>query len=157
MTRADRRIKEDLAENRQNYSAEGKSIFTAAFLQEEATDWVKNLREFDEEGQALFPNQYLRIRYEDLLSNPYETLTRLWGSLQVASSFPEDRALIQGRLTRNRGAEEHARKESSLVENLKRGTAGGWQDWFTDADRQVFKETGGDSLIRWDYEKDLNW
>lgn len=157
MTRSDRQMKQDLTENYQNYSAEGKSIFTPAFLEAEAVDWARNLQEIDGEGQALFPDHYFCLRYEDLLSDPYEALTQLWTFLQVPPSFSEDRALIQGRLKRNPGAEDHARKESSLVENLKRGTAGGWQDWFTDTDRQAFKEMAGDTLVRWNYEKDLSW
>jgi hypothetical protein len=157
MARTDRRIKEDLTKNGQKYSAAGKSVFTPAFLLEEASSWAANLLEVDQEGRELFPDAYLPLRYEDLLSDPPREMRRVWDFLGVPASFPGDEGLIRGKMDYNPGAEDQARKGDALVENLKRGSRGGWQDWFTPRDREIFKDAAGAALIRWGYEKDPRW
>lgn len=41
--------------------------------------------------------------------------------------------------------------------NFREGKIGSWKNYFTEDHKKVFKETAGDLLIRWGYEKDLNW
>jgi hypothetical protein len=44
-----------------------------------------------------------------------------------------------------------------LAKLTEKGKRGGWRNLFTSRDKQIFKETAGQALIAWGYEKDLNW
>jgi hypothetical protein len=157
LTRADRRIRQGLAKNPELYSSTGKSIFTASDLQTEATDWGRNLEEIDREAQALFPNHYYCQKYEDLLAGPLEAMPKIWDFLQVPPSFRGDSALISEKMSKNPGAVEQARKQGDLVDKFKRGSTGGWQDWFTPTDRQIFNNAAGNTIVHWGYEENLSW
>jgi hypothetical protein len=139
------------------FSSTGDSIFTSDFLLEEASSWAMNLQEVDRESQKLFPDAYFSLRYEDLLADPAREMGRVWEFLQVPPTFPENEALIREKMDYNPGAEDQARKDDALVENLKRGSKGGWRDWFTARDRQIFKDAAGETLLHWGYEKDPGW
>ncbi|MDX1437721.1 MAG: sulfotransferase domain-containing protein, partial [Anaerolineales bacterium] len=123
-------------------------------LQTEASDWSRNLEEIDRQGRALFADQYHCLRFEDLLDRPLDALIAIWDFLQVQPSFPEAEDLIAESINRNPGAEEHVRKESDLVDGFKRGSTGGWRDWFTPQDRQFYIEFAGQALVDWGYEEE---
>jgi hypothetical protein len=40
---------------------------------------------------------------------------------------------------------------------LPKGKTGNWRNMFTQHDQELFKEVAGKLLIKWGYEKDLNW
>ena len=40
---------------------------------------------------------------------------------------------------------------------LPKGQAGNWSRLFTEKDKAVFKQVAGEILVKWKYEKDMNW
>jgi hypothetical protein len=48
-------------------------------------------------------------------------------------------------------------RNESIASFLPKGQSGNWQRLFTEKDKSVFKEVAGEMLVRWGYEKDLNW
>src|SRR5215208_6803131 len=79
----DIRIIEDLRKDQTPFTNGARSIFTEAFVRRVAGGWVKNLQETEDEARKLFGENYLGMRYEDLLSTPFEELTKLWKFLGV--------------------------------------------------------------------------
>ena len=39
----------------------------------------------------------------------------------------------------------------------RKGVAGDWNNYFTERDKQIYKEEAGELLIRLGYERDLDW
>src|SRR5215217_2122753 len=79
----DKRIIEDLRKEQTPFTNGTRSIFTEAFIRRVAGGWVKNLQETEDEARKLFGENYFGMRYEDLLSTPFEELTKLWKFLGV--------------------------------------------------------------------------
>ncbi|MCI0608397.1 MAG: sulfotransferase, partial [Anaerolineae bacterium] len=83
LTSEDKRIIEDLRKDHSQFMNGTRSIFTEAFIRRVTKGWVTNLQEMEGEGKRLFGENYFALRYEDLLENPFEELTRLWKFLGV--------------------------------------------------------------------------
>src|SRR5215204_6560573 len=74
----DKRIIEDLRKDQTPFTNGARSIFTEAFIRRVSEGWVKNLQETEDEARKLFSENYFGMRYEDLLSGPFEEMTKLW-------------------------------------------------------------------------------
>ncbi|MGE5222351.1 MAG: sulfotransferase family protein [Omnitrophica WOR_2 bacterium] len=157
LTPADLHIRDDFARDSVPYFHKQRSVFTPEALQKEAAAWSKNVMESDLVGQELFGAQYFSLCYESLLANPAAEMRRLWSFLGVEPGFPEAESLVLAKMTYNPGAEAQQKKESALSRNLPRGRQGSWKEIFTPRDCAVFKQHAGEALVRWGYEKDLNW
>jgi hypothetical protein len=57
----------------------------------------------------------------------------------------------------NPDEEWQAKRNEEIASFLPKGQAGNWERLFTGLDRSLFKEVAGEMLIKWKYEKDLNW
>ncbi|MGE5462498.1 MAG: hypothetical protein ACM3PS_04030, partial [Syntrophothermus sp.] len=57
----------------------------------------------------------------------------------------------------NPDEEWQAKRNEGIASFLPKGQAGNWQRLFTGHDKSIFKETAGQMLIRWNYEKDTQW
>src|SRR5512132_630099 len=79
----DRRIIEDLRKDQDPFTNGTRSIFTETFIRRVAQGWVQNLQETEEEARRLLGDHYFGMRYEDLLSTPFEEMSRLWEFLGV--------------------------------------------------------------------------
>ncbi|MEI6291066.1 MAG: sulfotransferase [Chloroflexota bacterium] len=152
----DKRIIEDLKRDQKPFLDGSRSIFTDTFLRRAAAGWAANLQETDEEASRLYEKKYLAIRYEDLLSKPYPEMNKLWRFLGAYEDSSLEQAITL-ELTSNPDEEWQAKRNDSIASFLPKGKAGNWHNIFTMHDRQIFKETAGEMLIKWNYEKDLNW
>src|SRR5687768_16725156 len=88
----DKRIIEELRKDQSPFTNGTRSIFTETVIRRVAKGWVANLKEIEGEGQRLFGKNYIALRYEDLLKNPFEEMTGLWKFLdvkQIDSSLEE--------------------------------------------------------------------
>jgi hypothetical protein len=152
----DKRIIAELRRDQAQFTNGTRSIFTEAVLRRVAKGWVTNLQETEEEGRRLFGENYHSLRYEDLLAHPFDELQKLWQFLGV----PADPALekrIVDEMSSNPDEEWQAKRNEDIASFLPKGQAGNWQRLFTAADKSVFKEVAGEMLVKWKYEKDLNW
>jgi hypothetical protein len=153
----DKRIVEELRKDSTQFTNGSRSIFTEAFIRRVAKGWVTNLQETEDEGKRLFGNNYFTLRYEDLLKRTFEELTRLWKFLGVEKIDPLLEKGIQAEIESNPDEEWQAKRNEGIASFLPKGHAGNWERLFTARDKSLFKDIAGEMLVRWKYEKDLNW
>ncbi|MFO3796064.1 MAG: sulfotransferase family protein [Anaerolineales bacterium] len=151
LTSEDHQILEALKRDSQPFVRGERSIFTEAALRRLANSWVENLNETETEGRRLFGERFFTLRYEDLLVNPFEEMTRLWQFLGVEVT-PDLAGLIAQEMASNPDEEWQARRKGEIASFLPKGQAGNWQRLFTERDRALFREIAGEMLKRWGYD-----
>jgi hypothetical protein len=156
LTPEDRRIIQALKQDQTPFTDGRRSIFTESFIRRAAAGWVANLTETEAEGKRLYGSRYFALRYEDLLSMPFDEMQKLWQFLGV-SVEPGLEADVKNELASNPDEEWQAKRNDSIASFLPKGKAGNWRNMFTKKDQQIFKECAGEMLIKWGYEQDLNW
>jgi len=157
LTAEDIRIIADLRTDPVPFSDGRRSIFTETFIRNIASRWVKDLTESDAEAQRLYGKQYHSLRYEDLLETPFSEMNKLWEFLTVKEISNSLEETIKAEMSSNPDEEWQAKRNEGIASFLPKGQAGNWQRLFTDKDKSVFKEVAGEMLVKWGYEKDLNW
>lgn len=157
LTDEDKRIIEDLRKDQAPFTDGTRSIFTETFIRNIASRWVKDLSESDAEAQRLYEKEYHSLRYEDLLETPFAEMTKLWKFLGTKAVSESLEGQIKAEMSSNPDGEWQAKRNEGIASFLPKGQAGNWQRLFTEKDKSVFKEVAGEMLIKWGYEKDLNW
>jgi len=153
----DKRIIADLQADPAPFSDGHRSIFTETFIRRVASGWVKNLQETEDEARRLFGKQYFGMRYEDLLATPFAEMSKLWKFLGVQKTDKALEETIKAEMESNPDEEWQAKRNEGIAAFLPKGQAGNWQRLFTEKDKFIFKNVAGEMLIKWNYEKDLNW
>ena len=153
----DKRIIRDLRKDQTPFTDGTRSIFTETFIRRVTAGWVKNLQETDDEGHKLFGENYFSMRYEDLLNKPFFEVTKLWQFLGVTDITGSLVEAVKNEMGSNPDEEWQTRRNEDIASFLPKGQAGNWQRLFTERDKSLFKEIAGDMLIKWMYEKDLDW
>jgi hypothetical protein len=133
--------------------AEG--LFTKERLTIIASDWSSGVGKAIEDGPALLGDNYIEVRYEDLLERPLEEVRRLLEFLGAGADESTVVRLVEKSAFERKSNREKGQEDSSS--RLRKGIAGDWKNAFTDGDKRIFKEVAGDLLIRLGYEKDSNW
>ncbi|GAB4454374.1 MAG: sulfotransferase [Anaerolineales bacterium] len=157
LTAEDRRIIADLQADPAPFSDGRRSIFTETFIRNIAQRWADDLSEVDAEAQRLYGERYHALRYEDLLAAPFIEMTKVWKFLGVKKIGKTLEKAIQTEMSSNPDEQWQALRNEGIASFLPKGQAGNWQRLFTARDKAVFKEVAGETLVRWRYEKDLNW
>jgi glycosyltransferase involved in cell wall biosynthesis len=138
------------------FVASGTSIFRDGMLASTARDWARLVRSAMRQGPQCFGDDYIEVRYEDLLERGPEEIRRLLSFLDVeASPRTASRCLRAARFERS----SHGRKRGTedSLSPARIGMAGDWSRVFTAEDRRIFKEAAGDLLIELGYERDHDW
>lgn len=157
LTAEDKRIIADLKVDPAPFSDGRRSIFTETFIRSIASRWVNDLTETDAEATKLYDGNYHTLRYEDLLTNPFEEMKKLWVFLGVKEISNSLEAGVKAEMSTNPDGEWQAQRNEGIASFLPKGQAGNWQRLFTARDKTQFKEIAGEMLVRWGYEKDGNW
>ena len=153
----DKRIVEELHKDQSRFTNGTRSIFNETVIRRVAKGWVANLKETEEEGKRLFGENYFSLRYEDLLENSFEEMTRLWKFLSVKKIDKSLEMKIKAEMESNPDEEWQAKRGEGIASFLPKGQAGNWERLFTEKDKSVFKEVAGETLIKWEYEKSVDW
>jgi hypothetical protein len=156
LTADDKRIVEELRRDPDQFTSGARSIFTESVIRRVAKGWVANLQETEDEGRRLFGDRYFSIRYEDLLAHPFEEMVRLWTFLGVPAGQSLEQLILE-EMSSNPDEEWQAKRNEDIASFLPKGQAGNWQRVFTARDKSIFKEVAGEMLVKWEYERDLNW
>lgn len=151
MNKKDWGIRNDFEHNPAPYMRGERSIFTEKGIRSAAEGWVKNVRETEQMGQDIFGEQYISLRYEDLLAHPWEQMSRLWKFLGLDIGLPGLPETLQTELSSNPDRDWQKQKAGELVSPLQKGKSGSWRDLFTDRDQTVFRKIAGDLLESWNY------
>jgi len=157
LSREDWEIRADFEHDPEPYLCGKKSIFTERGIIDAAEGWVRNVSDTHRQGLTLFGDQYISLRYEDLIDRTWEQMTRLWIFLGVDVSQPELPGILNAEISSNPDKDWQQKKAGSLAGSLQKGKSGSWRDMFSSRDKQIFRDIGGESLIAWGYEKELTW
>ena len=157
LTAEDKRIIADLKTDPAPFSDGRRSIFTEIFIRNIASRWVDDLTETDAEAEKLYNENYHSLRYEDLLTNPFGVMKKLWAFLGVEEIPNSLEADVKAEMSSNPDGEWQAQRNEGIAAFLPKGQAGNWQKLFTARDKALFKEIAGGMLAKWEYEKDDNW
>ena len=160
LQRADAKVIAELRENPDRYVSGEKSIFTEAWLRgvyQGVPSWRDNLIESESEGKRLYGDRYYPIRYEDILADPFAEMKKLWLFLGVKEVDANLELALRAEIADNPDEKWQAERNQSIPAILPKGQPGGWRKFFTERDRRVFNEIAGELLVKWGYEKDLNW
>ncbi|MEW6084807.1 MAG: sulfotransferase [Chloroflexota bacterium] len=153
----DKRIIADLRVDSTLFTDGRRSIFTESFIRNVAKRWADDVSEIDSEARRLYKRDSMTLRYEDLLKNPFEEMSRLWKFLGVKTINKTLERRIKAEMASNPDEEWQAKRDEGIASFLPKGQAGNWQRLFSARDKSVFKEVAGAMLVKWKYEKDLNW
>jgi Sulfotransferase family len=153
----DKHVIEELRKDQTPFTNGTRSIFTESVIRRVTNGWVTNVRETEEEGKRLFRDNYCSLRYEDVLEHPFEELSRLWKFLGVKKIDKSLEKTIKAEMESNPDEDWQAKRNEGIASFLPKGHAGNWERLFTAHDKALFKEVAGEMLIKWNYEKDLNW
>lgn len=156
LTTNDRRIRQAVRTDPHNFRDGKHSIFTEAFIREQAQRWATDLAEVPAEGVRLYGGRFITLRYEDLVRHPFEEISRVWQFLGVDVD-PELASAVAAESSNNPDEGWQEERDTALASFLPKGQIGNWRSLFTERDRSLFKEIAGDTLVKWGYEKDLDW
>jgi hypothetical protein len=134
----------------------GEGLFTEERLRGAARSWNARVGKTAEDGPALLGPNYTEVRYEDLLELPNEEVGRLARFLGADTSEKAVQQAVDSasfeRLSKGR---ERGQEDTSSF--YRKGVAGDWNNYFTERDKEIYKEEAGELLIRLGYERDLDW
>jgi hypothetical protein len=147
----DRRIREDFARNSEPFLNGQRSIFTEKILRQEARGWVRNVVETDQVARELLGERYIHLRYEDLLQQPHEEMSRLWEFLGADPKTSGLHEALDAELQQNPDADWQQQKAGEIAGALQKGKRGTWREIFTPRDREIFDIVAGETLAAWGY------
>jgi LPS sulfotransferase NodH len=156
LTSDDKRIISDLRADPVSFTDGRRSIFTEIVIRRVAKGWVTDLQEIEDEGRRLFGENYFAMRYEDLLARPFEEMQKVWAFLGVHADTSLEKTILE-EMTSNPDEEWQSRRNEDIASFLPKGHAGNWQRLFTARDKAIFKEIAGEMLVKWGYEKSVDW
>ena len=157
LTSEDKRIISDLKTDPTPFSDGRRSIFTETSIHNIAKRWADDLNEIDSESKRLYGENYISLRYEDMLAQPFAEISRLWKFLAVKEIGKTLEKQLLAEMSSNPDEEWQAQRNEGIASFLPKGQAGNWRRLFTEKDKSLFKEIAGDVLVKWGYEKDNNW
>ena len=121
-----------------------------------ASLWREQVRGASESGPRLMGDNYTEVRYESLLDNTAAEAERLLRFLGVESSNEVVRRCVEdASFERLSGGRQQG--EADNLSFFRKGIAGDWRNFFTEKDKQIYKEAAGDLLVKLGYEKDNDW
>lgn len=131
-----------------------RSLFTEKGLRVEAENWVKNVQETDKAGISLFGDRYISLRYEDIIEQPWEQISRLWQFLNTddrAIDLAGLQSIVKAEMDRNPDAEYQQQKAGEIAQSVQKGKRGTWRDVLTERDKRIIHEVAGEALVNWGY------
>ncbi|MGB2500311.1 MAG: sulfotransferase domain-containing protein [Mariniblastus sp.] len=109
--------------------------------------WTEHL-ERDELAVSLYPKLKVKfVRYEDLHRDVNQERKKLFEFLDVD---PTKASKIHGNL-------KAGFKKERPSEFLRKGSIGDWTNYFTEQNKEIFKEYAGKQLIQYGYETSFDW
>ena len=134
------------------FRASGESIFVEERLRQMATRWNRRVAKASREGIGLFGDNYLQLRYEDLLLSPEERVRAIFELLGARA----DEDVVSHCVENNSFEKVAGRPKGSEVSGsfFRKGVAGDWRGLFTEHDREVYEQVAGQTLVELGYSLD---
>jgi hypothetical protein len=154
MSKEDFQIRDAYARDAGPFVRGERSLFTDKGIRRAAEGWMHNVRTTCQAGQELFGEQFLTLRYEDMLEHPWDELRRIWEFIGADVSAPGLEAALADEMAQNPDADWQQQKAGEIAQSMQKGKRGTWREMYTPRDRRVFLDIAGDTLAAWDYEVD---
>ncbi len=164
LNRSDLQIRQDFTDNPEPFLNGQRSIFSEKALRLAAEGWKKNIQETNQAAlellgggaiwvphQAAARQQYMTLRYEDLLGDPHREMGEVWAFLGADPAAPGLGELLDEELTQNPDADWQQEKAGEIAGALQKGKSGSWQSILTSQDKKLFWEIAGNTLSAWGY------
>jgi hypothetical protein len=133
-----------------------KSLFGDQSIEHLARWWKTNVSRALDEGSRLLESRYCEVRYEDLLATgSVKEIRRLLRFLGANSSAESARQCIED--TSFERMSGRIRGDEDTTSFFRKGVSRDWKNYFTERDKELFKEVAGDLLVRLGYERDHDW
>ena len=136
-------------EDPEAFVASGESIFVEERLRQMAIRWNRRTSKASSEGNHLFGENFLQLRYEDLLLSPEEGMQPVF---ELLGSRADEKVVSQ--CVQNNSFERAAgRPRGTEVSEsfFRKGVAGDWRTLFTERDREVYEQVAGQTLVEMGY------
>ena len=155
LTPEELRLRDEYLEDRRGFLAAGRSIFTEQRLAQLARRWDYRTGKGNSDGNALYGDEYLEVRYEDLL---LDTPAVFGGVLRFLGASAEERVIERClRSSSFERATSRGQGEEDSGSFFRKGISGDWRDVFTERDREIYKGLAGERLVQFGYEKSHDW
>jgi hypothetical protein len=149
----DRRIRERYLKDPDHYFDQQHSVFSRKEIRRRSAIWEQNVRETVLVGEQLLGDQFLTLRFEDLLRHPYQEISRVWEFLGADPSGLERE--VEDEMNINPVPKWQKSLSEGQARSTSQGRKGTWQQLFSLDDRLVFENVAGKQLLKWGYETDL--
>jgi len=136
----------------ERFLASGESIFVEERLRQMAVRWSRRVSKAARDGRKLFGDNFLELRYEDLLASPEENMKVSFELLGAQADYEVVRRCVQKNSFEKMTKRPKGREDSGSF--VRKGVAGDWRSVFTERDREVFKEVAGQTLAKMGYSLD---
>jgi hypothetical protein len=136
----------------ETFVASGQSIFVEERLRQMATRWNRRTSKAFREGSELFGDNFLQIKYEDLLLRPKDIMRSIFELLGAES----DEKVVSHCVENNSFERAAGRAKGSEQSDsfFRKGVAGDWRSVFTNRDREVYELIAGHTLMEMGYTLD---
>jgi glycosyltransferase involved in cell wall biosynthesis len=139
-------------EDPEAFSQSGESIFVEERLRQMAERWNRRTNKASREGTELFGDNFLQLRYEDLLLNPEENMQPAFELLGARSEPDVVNRCVQNNIFEKAAGRPRGSEESASF--FRKGVAGDWRNRFTQQDRETYEQVAGQTLLQMGYSLD---
>ena len=103
-------------------------------------EWTKHIKSFLE-----WRNLFIEVRFEELVNfgKHFQLILKLFSLEKERDFFVKELSFEKLKINN--------------PEHIRKGQIGNWKEFFSEKHKEIFKEIGGDLLIKLGYEKDFNW
>ncbi len=117
-----------------------KKQAVSAYFRSHARAWKQIAGIFHHKGEALYGEDYLLVRYEDLLAAPQEEVTRLLAFAGLSCDKPLVEEVVENASFKNLSKGRKAGEQDS-ASFYRKGVAGDWKNYLSpEASRKVFSD-----------------
>lgn len=152
LTKEDLIIRQAFMENPSPFLTGESSIFTPNGIRRAAEGWMHNVTETDRAGKSTFNDNYISLRFEDIVIDPWQEISKIWSFLEVDTYIMGLKNLLMNEFKQNPDADWQQQKASEIAQPLQKGKKGSWREILTPLDRQIFREIAGTTLLEWGYQ-----
>ncbi len=153
LTKEDLQIRSDFVRNAEAFLSGERSIFTTKWIGEAAQSWVQNVQETSQLGKTLFGDNFLIIRFEDLLGSAWNEMTKVWGFLTGKLPDNELHSALLTEMKQNPDAEWQIEKAEDIAHFIRKGKQGSWKNYFSDQDKKIYHQIAWEALSTWGYAR----
>jgi hypothetical protein len=137
--------------DREGFLSAGESIFTEKRLRQIAERWAYRVGKARRDGVTIYSENYLELRYEDLLADVPANIRRVLDGLGASSGDAMvERCARAGNFESVSNRKQGEEDSSSF---FRKGVVGDWRSVFNKRDRQLFDEVAGERLEEVGYRR----